>query len=90
MNWTITLLSLAWPLLRAALQQLMVSLITERLLKDVVITALEKLSKRSDNHVDDEVVHLIKRSLYPDFEAGEPPEDPADDFSTADKKKPKK
>lgn len=60
-------------LLRTALQHLLVSLITERLLKDVVIVALEKLSKRTDNHVDDEAVLLIKRALYPDFEAGQPP-----------------
>lgn len=80
-----TIIALIWSLLRAGLQQLIISLITERLLKDVVIVGLEKLAKRSNNHVDDEIVHLIKRSLYPDFEAGEPPKDSSDD-STGDKK----
>jgi hypothetical protein len=67
------LLSLMWGLLRAALQHLLVAFITERLLKDVIIVALEKLSKRTDNHVDDEVCELVKRALYPDYEAGQPP-----------------
>lgn len=60
-------------LLSMAFKQLLVSFITERLLKDVVVVALEKLSKRTDNEVDDEVLHLIKRALYPDYEAGQPP-----------------
>lgn len=81
--------TLIWQVLRSLLKQLMVSIITERLLKDVVIVALEKLAKRTNNHVDDEIVHLIKRSLYPDFEAGEPPV-VADDISTETKKKSKK
>lgn len=60
-------------LLRAAFQQLLISFITERLLKDIVIVALEKLSKKTTNTVDDELCEVVKRALYPDFEAGQPP-----------------
>lgn len=79
-----------WQLLRAALQQLLISLITERLLKDIIITALEKFSKCTKTKVDDKLVHLVKRGLYPEFEAGQPPENTADDFSTSNPKKQKK
>ena len=64
---------LIFSLLRTALQHLLVSFLTERLLKDVVIVALEKISKRTNNTVDDELLLVVKRALYPDFEAGQPP-----------------
>lgn len=73
------ILLVIFNLLRAALQQVLISLITERLLKDIIIVALEKLSKKTDNHVDDDTVLLLKRALYPDFEAGQPPELPKND-----------
>lgn len=67
------MLLIIWNLLRAALQQALIALVTERLMKDIIIVALEKLSKKTDNHVDDDIVLLLKRALYPDFEAGQPP-----------------
>lgn len=66
-------LLVALALLRAAAKQVLIAVISDRLLKDVLIVGLEKLSKRTDNHVDDDTVLLIKRALYPDFQAGEPP-----------------
>lgn len=61
-----------FSLLRLALQHLMVSLVTERLLKDVLLFGLEKLSKRTDNHVDDDILLIVKRALYPEFQQNEP------------------
>lgn len=61
-----------FSLLRLALQHLMVSFITERLLKDVLLFGLEKLSKRTDNHVDDDILLIVKRALYPNFEENMP------------------
>lgn len=63
---------LIFSLLRLALQHLMVSLVTERLLKDVLLFGLEKLSKRTDNHVDDDILLIVKRALYPEFQENEP------------------
>lgn len=58
-----------FSLLRTALQHLLVSLVTERLLKDVLILGLEKVSKSTDNHVDDDILLVVKRAMYPDFQA---------------------
>lgn len=63
---------LVFSLLRLALQHLMVSLVTERLLKDVLLFGLEKLSKRTDNHVDDDILLIVKRALYPEFQENQP------------------
>jgi hypothetical protein len=59
-------------LLRTALQHLLLSFLTERLLKDVLILGLEKVSKKTTNTVDDELLEVVKRALYPDYEAGQP------------------
>lgn len=69
------LLRLIIQLLAAAGKQVLISLVSERLLKDIIIKALEKLAKRTSNTVDDELVDVVKRALYPDFEAGQPPAD---------------
>lgn len=66
-------MTIVLSLLRLAFQQLLMSFITERLLKDVIIVALEKMAKRTTNTVDDELCEVVKRALYPDFEAGQPP-----------------
>tara|TARA_R100001086_G_scaffold248408_1_gene185322 strand:+ start:371 stop:565 length:195 start_codon:yes stop_codon:yes gene_type:complete len=42
---------------------LIAGLLTEKFVKEIIIYLLEKLAKRSDNKVDDEIVAKIKEAL---------------------------
>jgi len=42
---------------------LIAGLLTEKFVKEIIIYLLEKLAKRSDNKVDDEIVVKIKEAL---------------------------
>ena len=42
---------------------LIAALLTEKFVKEIIIYLLEKLAKRSDNKVDDEIVAKIKEAL---------------------------
>lgn len=63
---------LLFTALRLAVQQLMLSIVTERMLKDLLLLGLQKLAPRTSNTVDDEVLHLVRRALYPELEAAVP------------------
>ncbi len=39
------------------------SLLTEKFVKEIIIYLLEKLAKKSDNKIDDEIVAKIKEAL---------------------------
>ena len=39
------------------------SLLTEKFVKEIIIYLLEKLAKKSDNKVDDEIVAKIKEAM---------------------------
>ena len=39
------------------------SLLTEKFVKEIIIYILEKLAKKSDNKVDDEIVAKIKEAM---------------------------
>jgi hypothetical protein len=42
------------------------ALLTEKFIKEIVVFLLEKLAKKSDNKVDDEIVAKIKEALVSD------------------------
>ena len=42
---------------------LIAGLLTEKFVKEIIIYLLEKLAKRSDNKIDDEIVAKIKEAL---------------------------
>jgi len=42
---------------------LIAGLLTEKFVKEIIIYLLEKLAKRSDNKVDDEIVAKIKEAM---------------------------
>ncbi len=42
------------------------ALLTEKFIKEIVVFLLEKLAKKSDNKVDDEIVAKIKEALVID------------------------
>lgn len=46
-------------------KSVLVSIVTESFLKELIITALEKLAQKTDNKVDDVIVEKIKQALYP-------------------------
>lgn len=52
--------------LKAILKSLMVSLITEKFLKEVIIYSLTKLAEKTDNKVDDDVLKMVKEALHPE------------------------
>jgi hypothetical protein len=52
--------------IKAVMKSLMVGLITEKFLKEVIIYALTKLSEKTDNKVDDEVLAMVKKALHPE------------------------
>ena len=43
----------------------LVSLVTEAFIKDLIVYCLEKLAKKTDNEVDDELVAKVKAALQP-------------------------
>ena len=45
---------------------LIAALLTEKFVKEIIIYLLEKLAKRSDNKVDDEIVAKIKEAMHID------------------------
>lgn len=42
------------------------SLMTEEVLKKVLIVILEKLAEKSDNKVDDRIIKIVKKALDPE------------------------
>lgn len=52
--------------LKEIAKALMVSLLTEKFIKEVIMYALKKLAKRTDNQVDDEVVAMVDKALHPE------------------------
>lgn len=42
---------------------MMTALLTEAVLKKLIILLLEKLAEKSDNKVDDEIVRIVKEAL---------------------------
>ena len=42
---------------------LIAALLTEKFVKEIIIYLLEKLAKKSDNKIDDEIVAKIKEAL---------------------------
>ena len=44
---------------------LLMSLLTERFIKELVVHFLEFLAKKTDNEVDDELVRAVKSALQP-------------------------
>ena len=42
---------------------LIAGLLTEKFVKDIIIYLLEKLAKKSDNKIDDEIVAKIKEAM---------------------------
>ena len=40
------------------------ALLTEKFVKEIIIYLLEKLAKKSDNKIDDEIVAKIKEAIY--------------------------
>jgi len=42
---------------------LIAGLLTEKFVKEIIIYLLEKLAKRSDNKIDDEIVAKIKEAM---------------------------
>lgn len=49
-------------------KSLIISIFTESFIKEMVVASLEYLSKKTDNEVDDKIVELIKKALYPQSE----------------------
>jgi hypothetical protein len=50
-------------ILKEILKAVLLSLLTEQFIKDLIVYALETLSKRTDNEVDDRVVEMVKKAL---------------------------
>lgn len=50
-------------ILKEIAKAIMVSLVTRKFLEELLIYILEKLAKKTDNNVDDEVVEMVKRAL---------------------------
>ena len=50
-------------LLKSIGKALISSLLTEKFVKEIIIYLLEKLAKKSDNKVDDEIVAKIKEAM---------------------------
>ena len=44
-------------------KELISSLLTEKFVKEIIIYLLEKLAKKSDNKIDDEIVAKIKEAV---------------------------
>ena len=42
---------------------LLSALLTEKFIKTLIIYLLKKLAEKSDNKVDDEIVHMIEKAL---------------------------
>jgi hypothetical protein len=51
--------------LRKLGMQLLTALLTEKFLKKLIVFLLKKLSERTDNTIDDEVVKMIEKALEP-------------------------
>ena len=49
--------------LKQILKAVLVSLVTEKFIKEIIIFALEKLVQKTDNKVDDELVAKVKEAL---------------------------
>jgi len=50
-------------LLKSIGKALISSLLTEKFVKEIIIYLLEKLAKKSDNKIDDEIVAKIKEAM---------------------------
>ena len=49
--------------LKEILKAVLVSLVTKQFIKEVVIYALRKLVKHTDNNVDNELVDMVEKAL---------------------------
>jgi len=60
------MIALLLTTLRAILKSLMVSLITEKFLKEIILYALTKLSEKTGNKIDDQILVMVKDALHPE------------------------
>jgi hypothetical protein len=58
-------MSILIEVLKQILKAVLVSLVTEKFIKEVIVYALEKLVAKTDNEVDDELVSMVKKALQP-------------------------
>jgi len=49
--------------MNSLLKTLLISVLTDKFFKELVVHMLEKLAKQSDNEVDDELVALVATAL---------------------------
>lgn len=54
-----------WTLIKNVLVRIAMALLTEKVIKKVIVLLLHKLSERTDNKVDDEVVKIVEEALNP-------------------------
>jgi chaperonin GroEL (HSP60 family) len=47
------------------LKTIMISILSDKFVRELIVHALEKLAKKSDNKVDDELVALVSKALLP-------------------------
>jgi hypothetical protein len=63
------LLALLTPVLIASLKdvlhRILMALVGRKVVEWAVLSALEWLAKRTDSHVDDELVDIVKKALQP-------------------------
>jgi len=45
------------------LKKILLGMVTEKVLKKLIVVLLEQLAKKTDNTVDDEVVKIVKEAL---------------------------
>lgn len=55
---------LLFSVLKTALIQIMLSILTSAFMKEVILVALEKLVKHTDNDVDDKIVALVEAAVH--------------------------
>jgi hypothetical protein len=47
-------------------KSLIISIFTQEFIKELIVDSLEYLAKKTDNLVDDKIVEMVKKALYPE------------------------
>lgn len=57
------MLILLWAAIKTAIIQILLACLTSNFMKELVLIALKKLAKHTDNDVDDQIVKLIEEAV---------------------------
>jgi hypothetical protein len=62
-------LNLLWLALRGALAQIMLAVLTSKFMKELILIALQKLAKHTDNDVDDKIISIVEKAVHGQLES---------------------